>query len=94
LISGILGNLFSIAARLAGARGRGNEEACCKGVVELREWKDPTSFGMRRRVIAYAVRNAHDWRDADLTAVRREIGRINQARKELILDEDDVEELL
>jgi|GEM_PF-1575360 len=49
---------------------------------------------MRRRVIAYAVRNAHDWRDADLTAVRREIGRINQARKELILDEDDVEELL
>jgi len=36
LISGILGNLFSIAARLAGARGRGNEEACCKGVVELR----------------------------------------------------------
>lgn len=64
------------------------------GIVKLREWKNPTSMGVRRRVIAYAVRNAHDWRDADLTAVRREIGRINQVTKELIFDEDDAQDLL
>jgi hypothetical protein len=55
------------------------------GLIRLRVWKEPQQCGLRPRVTAYAVRNSATWKEADITALRAEIGRADSAAKECAL---------
>lgn len=55
------------------------------GLIRLRVWKEPTQCGLRPKVTAYAVRNGATWKEADISALRAEIGRADIAAKECAL---------
>jgi len=55
------------------------------GMFRLRDWKGICQFGLRSKIIAYAVRNGPVWQQADITALRAEIARADKAEKEKAL---------
>lgn len=55
------------------------------GLIRLRTWKEQAPLGWRTKVTAYAVRNSAAWKDADITALRTEIARADNAAKEAAL---------
>jgi hypothetical protein len=55
------------------------------GLIKLREWKAHEHFGERKKVTAYAVRNAAEWKGAAVATLRTEIARMSDVEKEAAL---------
>lgn len=55
------------------------------GLIKIHEWKAYGQFGDRQKVTAYAVRNAAEWKCANVATLRAEIARVSDAEKEAAL---------
>jgi hypothetical protein len=55
------------------------------GLIRLGTWKEQAYGTYRKKVTAYAVRNSAAWKGADVTALRAEITRVDDAGKDKAL---------
>jgi hypothetical protein len=55
------------------------------GLIRLGTWKEQAYGTYRKKVTAYAVRNSAAWKGADVTALRTEIARVDDAGKDKAL---------
>ncbi len=71
----LMGEQALTGAALGHALGRAN-------IVKVGQWFAPSIFGGRSKVIAYAVRNVAEWRQASSAKLRTEVDRLTEQEKE------------